>query len=613
MRNILTPLLFFVIVLVAQSQDKPGPILARTISVSFTNEKVTTVLHRIGQQAGFSFSYNASIIPDDQVASIEMNNKTVEEILNELFKGSMTYKEKSNHLILTRVPMKQSGSSVSSMILSGYVENAITKEKISDASVYEKQTITSVVSDQFGFFRLRLEMREGESLSVSISKKDFNDTTITIEQSGNQYLHVSLKPVAPAPDTLDFQPVSSTIDTVSAPVEVQQETTPGEGQEDELMLPYESDPHVQNIRDTLHRLAQVSLLPFIGTNGHMSGNVINDYSFNFFGGYSLGTRQIELGGFFNVDRGDVSWLQIAGFGNMVGGNSYGVQAAGFFNVNGGETKAVQGAGFVNVNFGDFQGVQMSGFANINRHVADGVLAAGFMNYSGDRSYGAQFAGFMNVHNGDYKGPQIAGAVNIARGTIRGTQISGLYNYGHKVYGTQIGFINHADSLTGIPIGFISFVNRGYHKIELSADEVFYANLSFRTGVRKFYNILSVGFKPEVTLGTPGAWTFGYGLGSARKLNSWLFLNIDITSQHINEQWFTTSLNLLNKLHLGLDFQVAKKLSLYVGGTFNVYLTQEQPAPFIFPGYSPRIIFDNGFDGSVNMKVWYGGKVAIRLL
>ena len=103
-------------------------ILDRKVSVSFTNEKIATVLNRIGQQAGFSFSYNSSIISEDQVVTLSLKDKTVQEVLNEVFKGSMNYKEKGNHLILSRVEVKQSRApSVTSMIISGYVENALTK------------------------------------------------------------------------------------------------------------------------------------------------------------------------------------------------------------------------------------------------------------------------------------------------------------------------------------------------------------------------------------------------------------------------------------------------------------------------------------------------------
>lgn len=505
------------------------PILDRRIDISFKNEKITTVLNRIGQLGNFSFSYNSAIISNDDVVTIEGKNITVREILNEVFKGSMNYKEKGNHLILTRVPVKAPKANVTSMIISGYVEDWFTNEKIVDASVYDKNSITSVVTDEFGFFRLKLEKRDEQDLILTISKRDYIDETIVINETGNQYFHVSLKrvrPITPIDTASMDEPAQVYADTVqSQPAEIEQK--------EDVPMPYTDSPNVENIRDTLYRDIQISLLPFVGSNGRMSGNIINDYSINMFGGYSLGTRQIELGFFFNVDRGDVSFLQIAGFGNIDGGDVIGAQASGFFNLNGGETKAVQATGFTNVNFGDFQGVQVAGLANINLQSADGVKAAGLMNFSSGNSIGMSTAGFGNIHQGNFRGPQIAGFTNInSRGTMRGTQIAGFFNYGHKVYGTQIGFLNYADSLTGVPIGFLSIVKHGYHKLELSADEVFYSNIAFRSGVRTFYNIISAGYNPETQIGSDAVWTFGYGVGTARKVFRWLDLNIDLTSQHV---------------------------------------------------------------------------------
>ncbi|HEY9487176.1 MAG TPA: sigma factor [Chryseosolibacter sp.] len=62
--------------------------------------------------------------------------------------------------------------------------------------------------------------------------------------------------------------------------------------------------------------------------------------------------------------------------------------------------------------------------------------------------------------------------------------TGILNVAPKVNGTQIGLINVADIVRGVPIGLMSLVWKGYHKIEISADEIFYNNLSFRTGVRQ---------------------------------------------------------------------------------------------------------------------------------
>jgi hypothetical protein len=330
----------------------------------------------------------------------------------------------------------------------------------------------------------------------------------------------------------------------------------------------------------------------------------------------MGTRQIELGFFLNMDRADVSWLQIAGFGNMVGGNMYGIQAAGFFNLNGGQTTAVQLAGFANTNLDDTEGVQVAGFANTNIGAMRGVQVAGFSNVNNLSSTGVQVAGFGNVQVGDYRGSQFAGIANITSEKIYGSQIAGLYNFGRSVQGTQIGLFNYADSLGGIPIGLLSIVKTGYHKIELSADEVFYTNLAFRTGMRKFYTMIHAGFKPDKSInpGDSSVWTFGYGLGSARKISNKIFLNLDLSAQHVNKGSFTDALSLLNKFNVGVDFQLTKGFSLYTGATLNAYLTDIDYTdyPTLFTDFKPNVFYDKNINGN-NLKMWVGAKVALRFL
>lgn len=596
--------------LLAQTRD----LLNTPVAISVTNERVTTVLNRISQQGGFSFSYNASLIADDQVITLNVANKPVREVLNEIFRGSVNYKEKGNHIILTKVTVKQAKATSSVFIISGYLEDAETKEKIVAASVYERKSITSTVSDEFGFFRLKLEKSPEVALEVSVSKRDYADTTILITENGNQYFHLALRPLrrrAEVRDTTDISLV--TVDSTLIEPEVADEVP--ESREEELNLPFTETPNIENISDTLHRQFQVSLFPFIGTNGPLSGNVVNGYSVNIFGGYSLGTTEAEIGGFFNVDRGNVDYLQVAGFFNMVGNNMTGVQTAGFFNLNGGKTNAVQASGFLNINFGKFQGVQAAGFANVNLDAADGFLAAGFLNYSDGPSVGAQVAGFMNIHDDNFSGPQVAGFMNINSATLRGSQVSAFINVGNKIYGTQVGIFNFADSLTGVPVGILSFVKHGYHKIELSADEVFYANVAYRSGVRQFYNILTAGFKPEAASDSVNVWSFGYGVGSSIRLARWLDLNIDVTSQHINKGSFTVELSSLNKLHAGFDWRITKKFSIYTGATLNGYLTSTSFAdyPELFTDFKVSPISDRTFNSGVNLKMWWGAKVALRFL
>jgi hypothetical protein len=576
------------------------PILERKISITATNEKITSLLNRIGQAGEFSFSYNSAIISADQTVTLDITDKYVREVLNEIFHGTMNYKEKSNYLIITKAPTPVAKNNIVVILVNGYVEDSETGEKIAQASVYEKKSVASTVTDEYGYFKLKLE-KKTDSIVLSVSKKNYRDTLVNLTTSDNQYLKIVIHPVE---DSVSIAGQVEAVDSTAS-------------EEDSFMLPYEDEPNVQNIHDTLYQLVQVSILPFIGTNQRLSGNVINDYSLNLFGGYSLGTRQIELGFFFNVDRGDVSWLQLAGFGNLVGRNVYGIQAAGFANVNGGETKAIQLAGFANTNLGESRGVQVAGFTNTNLKGMNGVQVAGLSNVTVGESKGVQVSGLGNIQVGDYRGSQFAGLTNIATRKISGSQIAALFNHGRQVRGTQIGLINYADTLGGIPVGLLSIVKTGYHKIELSADEIFYTNLAFRSGARKFYTMLHAGFKPDKSLnpGDSSVWTFGYGLGTARKISKKIFLNIDASSQHVNKGSFTNALSLLNKIHVGFDFQLTKGFSLYTGATLNGYLTNNEYTeyPTLFSDFKPNVFYDETVGTNNNLKMWVGGKVALRFL
>jgi len=442
-----------------------------------------------------------------------------------------------------------------------------------------------------------------------VRKKNYRDTLVAIVLDKDQFVMITLQQVQK----------DSVVQLVAKP-DTTNSNTPN---------PFKEEDNSQQYSDTLYKDIQVSILPFLGTNGWNSGRTINDYSINFFGGYSRGTRQIELGFFVNADRNDVSWLQLAGIGNLVGRNVYGIQAAGVFNLTGGEIKAAQLAGISNVNLGEARGIQAGGVVNLNLKSADGVLAAGLANIVLKSSKGVQVAGLTNIQLDGYhgtqvagmlnlnkvyiKGSQIAGISNIATDYVGGSQISGLFNYARNVKGFQFGLVNVADSLSGIPIGLVSIVKKGYHKLDISADEIFYTNLSFRTGVRKFYNILHVGFKPGSLLLSETVWSFGYGIGTARKITPWLDLNLDLSTDQVNKDGFTNRLSLLNKAHVGFDARLARNFAITFGVTLNGYLTDKSYSnyPSLFTDYHPTIISNQNIGQTNNLKMWFGARVGLR--
>ncbi|MEQ8363227.1 MAG: hypothetical protein RH948_10190 [Cyclobacteriaceae bacterium] len=598
------------------------PPLERKVSITFQGVQIESALSRLSQAGGFTFSYSPTILNSNQLVTREYTEKTVREILNVFFGESILVKGKGNYVILTKAaaPTKKEIEN-NTVTITGYVTNGDTGEKIAEVSVYNKKSLTATISDQFGFFKITLDNPDQEA-ELHFSKRSFLDTLIVLK-TDVQFINMLMLPENL--NIAEVQPIKDTVEVVTGPIAVRppvvrpdltssKKRTFREFLQEEIFSKNifskkSGDVNMQNIKDPIYRDFQVSFVPFVGTNHKLSGNVVNGYSLNILGGYSMGTTKAEFGGLFNIDRGDVSYAQFAGLFNTVGGRTNGGQFAGLGNLTRKKVEGGQFAGLFNANLDSVKAGQFAGLFNVN----------------GRASEGAQIAGLFNIQPSYYKGVQVAGLFNVATHQMYGTQIAGLVNYAHNIHGGQIGLINYADSIRGVPLGLMSIVSKGYHKIEFSADEVFYINAAFRTGVRQFYNILQAGMKPESfdDSTNPGAlnpdqeniWTFGYGIGTAPKLTKWLYLNVDLTANHVNKGSFTNSVSLLNKLYLGFDFQVAKKFSITAGATLNGYLSDPTYSdnPTLFTDFNPSIIKSHSFTNGNELKMWWGGKVGIRFL
>jgi hypothetical protein len=369
------------------------------------------------------------------------------------------------------------------------------------------------------------------------------------------------------------------------------------------------------------RLAQISLLPFLSSNSTDSEEITNHVSFNVLWGTNGGVEGLEIGGLVNTVRKDVDGMQIAGLGNSVGGNVEGTQVGGLFNVNGGQTTGLQIAGLVNVtNAG--HAIQLAGLGNKVRNDYKGLQVGGLFNHSGGKAEGSQLAGLFN-YSYDTAGTQLSGLFNVA-GDVNTGQLSALFNKGRKVNGFQLGLINVSDTISGTPVGLLNIVKKGYNRIEVSANDVLYANIGLKLGAHKFYNIFHVGarwddLKPGVQGETPGtymSWGVGYGIGHTTRLGRKWLLNTEVVAIQINEQeYWTNTLNLLNQLRLTLDVHPGKnRLSYFVGPVANLMVSQvENPetgelgSTVIRPSH---LLIDNQ-KNDTSVKAWIGIQAGIR--
>jgi hypothetical protein len=429
---------------------------------------------------------------------------------------------------------------------------------------------------------------------------------------------------------------------------------------------------VKNEKDTSIRNLQISFLPFMNINSSPKLARVN-VSVNILAGYVQEVRMFQAGSVLNVVNSDARNCQLAGVGNIVLGSSRGLQAAGIFNVAksvdgvqaagvlnavhtnvnscqlagignivGGTTSGLQAAGIINVtktikggqiagilntvitSAGTYQfagvgnivgdsarGLQAAGIVNATKTI-NGVQAAGVINVVMEDAQKCQLAGVGNFVGGSFHGLQSAGVFNYAS-RMEGTQISGLLNIARVFKGVQISVVNLADSCEGTPIGVFSFVGNGYHKIELSTDELLFSNIAFRTGVNHFHNIFTVGIRPD-NFESP-LWSFGYGVGTTFRKTDRLFFDFDLSTYQIIKGNNFDFNNELYKLYAGVDFKIAAKTSIAAGLSYN-YLRTDTDSPQYSETLSkvaPYSFSNKTYGNGINLKSWLGAKIAIRFL
>jgi hypothetical protein len=556
-------------------------------AIEVNNQRLDNVLEILSNKGNFYFSYNSNIIRKDSIVTMNMYNKTVKQVLDYLFKGTIEYKESGNYIILRPAPLvltmvtNQSPSDEKTYRVSGYVLDEKSGERIHNASIYEKQRLVSTLTDSDGFFNLRLKSKSGKA-ALTVSKELYQDTTVVIQPKLNQQLTITIQPVEFSGRMITVSPNDYMLpDSIAIDVEIDSSITryiylksdslkvekTGIGN---FLLSSKLKIQSQNLRKFfINKPFQVSFTPGLSTHGRMSSQVVNNFSLNILGGYSSGVNGVELGGLFNIDKNNVQYMQAAGLFNIVGGYMKGVQLSGIVNTVLNNVEGLQASGIHNMSKGTLQGVQLGGIYNHVSGKVTGLQAAGISNFSQGSVTGMQLGGVANVSNKQVSGVQLAGVANYSRET-KGVQIGGVLNYSKRLQGVQIGLINISDTSDGYSIGLINIAIKGYHKLSLSTNEVVNINAAFKTGNSKLYSILQAGINPDTS---KKLYSFGYGIGSEIALGTRFSVNPEISSQYLYlGSW--DYLNLLNKFHLNVNLKLGRYFSIYAGPSFAVYYSNQ---------------------------------------
>ena len=557
-------------------------VLSRTLSLEVNRQRLDQVLEIISNKTDCYFSYSSSIVRKDSLISLSIRNKTVREVLSLIFNNSFEFRESGSYVIIRKAPIrltmitKKAEPEDKIYTVSGFVYDEQSDAAIPDASVYEKKMLASALTNESGFFKLKLKNSKSNTATLTVSKEFYEDNSVVIQPGRSQELSITLMPllqendrvtISPedylTPDSAktDHQTDSAARKPVLSFADSSKVERTGMGR---FLLSTKQKIQTINLgKFFTTRPFQVSLVPGLGSHGQMSGQVVNKFSLNAIGGYTAGTNGVEIGGAFNIDKKEVKYFQAAGVFNVVGGITRGVQIAGVNNTVLNKVYAFQAAGVNNIVKGNFSGVQVAGVYN---HVMDSVK-------------GWQTAGVANFAKNKVTGVQVAGVINFSNREMNGVQIAGVINYAKKLKGVQFGVINIADTSDGYSIGLINIILKGYHKLSISRNEIMDVTVAFKTGNSKFYSILQAGASPREN---DKIYSFGYGLGSELRLNKarTLTINPELTSDYLYRGTWDY-LNLLNKFHLNLNVKLNKYISFYAGPSYALFISDQHTA---VPGY-----------------------------
>lgn len=572
----------FVLILLATFCNAQVPVanfgnhLSKRITFDIKQQRVGDVLQEISKAGDFYFAYNGALIAQDSIVDLQVKSLPVRDVLDQLFDGKVDYKENDKYIILRyavnhfTIEPENITTAENLYLISGYVVDSKTGKKVPQASVYEKRLLQSALTDEMGYFSLRFKGQHS-AIVLTASKETYRDTALVFLSS------IDVRPKAYTnPDQEKGTFFTNALDEI------------GIGK---FLL--SSKQRIQNINipNFLVNLPfQASLTPGLSSHGMMSSNVVNKVSLNVFGGYTAGIDGVEIGGIFNLTKGNVKTLQLAGVFNVVGGRADGVQIAGLMN---------------NVR-GEITGLQLAGLTNIVKEKSRAFQIAGLGNVASADFKGMQTAGLSNISSRNMQGMQIAGLGNITSGTLRGVQLSGGFNYAKNNKGFQLGLVNVADSSSGVSLGLLNIIKHGYHKIGISTNELVNANLTLKTGNAKLYTIFLAGknFSDTATIETGGL-----GLGHDFIFNKTLSIGSELTVQGLYlGNW--DHANVLTRFQTNLQFRIFDGVGLFAGAAYNYY-DSDAPIGSSAKGYKQYIVPKKHQDIN-GKKGWVGWQFGITL-
>lgn len=155
------------------------------ITLSLHDQPLSAICEKIEKEYGIHFSYSADVVKMSRRTSIDIRQVPLRRVMEMLFSESgIEYRRIGDQLVLT-------ASKAAHRTISGYVEDAVTGEKLIGATVYSPTLGVGTTTNQFGFYSLTTAR---DTLGLAVSYTGYTPARIPLKDKEDRQLHVRLSP-----------------------------------------------------------------------------------------------------------------------------------------------------------------------------------------------------------------------------------------------------------------------------------------------------------------------------------------------------------------------------------------------------------------------------------
>lgn len=148
----------------SKAQQQNGSVFENRVTISQKDQPLSSILDQISWQAGVYFSYDASILSQNQKFSIEVSDKSLYTVLNQLFNpNEFKFKELENQIIISKneneklsEEIKADSIPVKYFFLSGKIVDSKKQDPIKYASISLLNKPIGTISNMDGNFLLKI-------------------------------------------------------------------------------------------------------------------------------------------------------------------------------------------------------------------------------------------------------------------------------------------------------------------------------------------------------------------------------------------------------------------------------------------------------------------------